>query len=415
MKSFFENQNSKETTFCTRGNKLPKAQQTIFVRPPFIVEFNLVGTQLKISTLFNHLDSTSKTNRKDYREARVDTSKLFYKKFISNQGVQEISEFLALGHVLEAAKNSKFKPDLVIYGGDTCIKNENYFFIKELLKNHPTIHSTLSVDQDMTNPSYNYRFITSLGSSRLYSNQYDKMLYINSSNDLNVNKVESASQDFKIDLYKVFENWLKDDVDISQYYKNWLEKDVDNVNSDSKIKNEKVFIKSKISDHAPVFTDIRVETDAILPTIQLSQMSIPDTNYHKQENTIRIAHWNILNYGLALNSSKSKLNEIKIKAKMIANIVYNSGFDIVGLTEINNGKGESVQFILDELNKMDKSQSYQMIIQNVADTNIPEALLLSNQFGRAQQEQVAVIYNKKIAQINDAWSYISPIKNYAKD
>lgn len=42
-----------------------------------------------------------------------------------------------------------------------------------------------------------------------YSNQYDKILHINSSDTLNVNEVENESQDFKINLHKVFDQSLK--------------------------------------------------------------------------------------------------------------------------------------------------------------------------------------------------------------
>ncbi|RIV16186.1 hypothetical protein [Mycoplasmopsis gallopavonis] len=65
--------------------------------------------------------------------------------------------------------------------------------------------------------------------------------------------------------------------------------------------------------------------------------------------------------------------------------------DIIGLTEINDGRIADVQKIVDVLNTL-TGKHFAYVGQNQEDTVIP-AEYLDTRFGKAQQEQVAIIYD----------------------
>lgn len=109
--------------------------KTHFVRVPYYVKLHLNNTNKTIGLWANHLDSP------DNKDSEAEVSSSLRSKYsrIRSQGAQEVSEFLALKDVLQTPTND----DFIIYGGDTNIKNENYFLIKEIL-NNTNIESTLS-------------------------------------------------------------------------------------------------------------------------------------------------------------------------------------------------------------------------------------------------------------------------------
>lgn len=392
------------TTLSNRRDVIPQNGETIFVRPPFISNFIIKNTNLKISTIFNHLDSPGLTERKSkenskkilYKEKEVNSSLITTKGLsFSGQGSQEVSEYLGLSDVFNYVKNSSFHPNLAIYGGDTNIKNQNYFLTQELIKLNPDINSTLVPTTQISSQfKNNEQFLTSLGTKGNYSNQYDKMLYWTNNSNLHVDQINNYDHQFKIDLYKVFTPWLLSDSEVNQIYKKSKEQ-------------QATFIRKKLSDHAPVYTDVVVNTQ---PQIKFNEV-ISNSDYSKPStNTLRIAHWNILNYGKDI--TKAATPEFLVKAKMIATVIKNGGFDIIGLTEINNGQGDSVKLVLDDLRKLNPDANYQLVIQRPTDTNIPTSLLKSNRFGASQQEQVAVIYDANKVELNGDYTYTKAIKFY---
>ncbi|AXE60752.1 hypothetical protein DA803_01460 [[Mycoplasma] phocae] len=104
--------------------------------------------------------------------------------------------------------------------------------------------------------------------------------------------------------------------------------------------------------------------------------------FYKPENLIRVGHWNILNYGSTESSDK---NGPKVRA--IAELIYKSKQDVVGLTEINYNRGEDVKNIVDVLNSINSNNSFKYLIQPTKDANPTSS--------NATKEQVAIIYNYK--------------------
>ncbi|QJG66666.1 hypothetical protein HGG64_03115 [Mycoplasma phocoeninasale] len=104
--------------------------------------------------------------------------------------------------------------------------------------------------------------------------------------------------------------------------------------------------------------------------------------FYKPKNLIRVGHWNILNYGGGESSDK---NGPKVRA--ISELIYKSKLDVVGLTEINYKKGETVKNIVDALNKISSDRDYKFLVQSDKDAN-PKS-------SNATREQIAIIYNSK--------------------
>ncbi|QGZ97256.1 hypothetical protein GE118_00360 [Mycoplasma sp. NEAQ87857] len=368
--------------------------QTIFVRKPFITKFNLANTNKTITTIFNHLDSPGQTTRKDFIEPKpagnlADSDNKLSN--LDNQGAQEVSEFLALKDVLLSQSDNS---DLVIYGGDTNIKNENYFLARKFVENN--LESTLSTNFNPTNKKlYGERFLTSLGTKGNYANQYDKMFFINNDktffNPIVINQTNSTKE-FKIDIYKTFRDFVaKNDLKTKP---GWDSKY--NQMPDNKV------IRALVSDHAPVYTDIKLINHMLSSNLVNKQVKL---NLTKDINTLRLGHWNILNYGG---------NEAKAYA--IANIIAKSGMDLIGLTEINDNDDstnlQNLNLIVNYLNQLTNSNKWKVAIQKQVDTNIPNDLLATNQFGKAQIEQVAVIYDSSLFNLVDSTTYNEPIEYF---
>lgn len=358
--------------------------QTHFVRPPFIAKFKIKNTDFSIATIFNHLDSPGTRKKGEYIEPKpsillADSSNR--QSDLNKQGAQEVSEFLGL---IDVINENKDLANFVIYGGDTNIKNENFYLARKYPEN---IQFTL--DRDLKLKKYDQKFLTSLGTSGKYSEQYDKMFFINQlPNTFKPKIITNGLLPYKVDIYRTFNDVISK-AELEKL-KGWKSK-----------KNDKSTIRSQISDHAPVFTDVVFSNP--IETLKVNEALRKNQTLSKEQNTIRIAHWNILNFGGPNQDAKTMA---------IATTIYKSGFDIIGLTEINDGRGNYVQNIVKLLNKYAGKERYKFVLQNKKDTNIRPEYLQSNKFGKAQQEQVAVIYDSQNFEFVSSWSYLKPIKYY---
>ncbi|TDV23066.1 hypothetical protein BCF59_0689 [Mycoplasmopsis mustelae] len=382
----------KDKTQITSENK------SVFVRPPFGVKFQVVSHSdcPPIVVVFDHLDSPGPKTNSSYYESKVLTnSSLFHQRFgnleVPKNGAQEFSEFMALPNVLEFYKKlSGNDESLVIFGGDTNIDAKNF----KIDKYFPQEVNKVLVSQTNTPLKDWY---TSLNTKGGYSNPYDKMYYLNGE-DASYNTITTEDNPnliYKIDIYKIFNEFFdRSDRPTNKSY-NWYDSSNSKGNYDSNIRN-------KISDHAPVFVDVKLNhiTLATAPSLV--------SEYLKAKNTLRISHWNILNYGNKNVNKYASAKDLKIKA--IAEVIKKSGFDITGLTEINNGNGESVKLILNELNK--DGGNYKLIIQNQKDT-----IWTNNYrfFSGAQTEQVAIIYNANVLNLSNFNTINQPFASYLSE
>ncbi len=94
-------------------------------------------------------------------------------------------------------------------------------------------------------------------------------------------------------------------------------------------------------------------------------------------DNLKIGHWNILNYPAATYKNEFKVN-------IISYILNEVNLDVVGLTEINNGKWADVQLIVDKLNSMSK-RNYKMIYQDSSHYN--------KESNSDTQESVVILYD----------------------
>lgn len=358
--------------------------QTHFVRPPFIAKFKIKNTDFSIATIFNHLDSPGTRKKGEYIEPKPSillADRSNKQSDLNKQGAQEVSEFLGL---IDVINENKDLANFVIYGGDTNIKNENFYLARKYPEN---IQFTL--DRSLKLKKYDQKFLTSLGTRGKYSEQYDKMFFINQlPNTFKPKIITNGLLPYKVDIYRTFNDVIS-------------KAELENLKGWKSKNNDKSTIRSQISDHAPVFTDVVFSNP--IETLKVNETLRKNQTLSKEQNTIRIAHWNILNFGGPNQDAKTKA---------IATTIYKSGFDIIGLTEINDGRGNYVQNIVNLLNKYAGKERYKFVLQNKKDTNIRPEYLQSNKFGKAQQEQVAVIYDSQNFEFVSSRSYLKPIKYY---
>ncbi|AUW36884.1 hypothetical protein C1937_00160 [Metamycoplasma hominis] len=358
--------------------------QTHFVRPPFIAKFKIKNTDFSIATIFNHLDSPGSRKKGEYIEPKPSillADRSNKQSDLNKQGAQEVSEFLGL---IDVINENKDLANFVIYGGDTNIKNENFYLARKYPEN---IQFTL--DRNLKLKKYDQKFLTSLGTRGGYSEQYDKMFFINQlPNTFKPKIITNGLLPYKVDIYRTFNDVISK-AELEKL-KGWKSK-----------KNDRSTIRSQISDHTPVFTDVVFSNP--IETLKVNETLRKNQTLSKEQNTIRIAHWNILNFGGPNQDAKTMA---------IAATIYKSGFDITGLTEINDGRGNYVQNIVNLLNEYAGKDRYKFVLQNKKDTNIRPEYLQSNKFGKAQQEQVAVIYDSQNFEFVSSQSYLKPIKYY---
>ncbi|QJR44343.1 hypothetical protein [Mycoplasma miroungirhinis] len=374
----------------TERNKLTSLQknETIYVRPPFGAKFLIKANNKDLSVVFDHFDSPDKRKKDKYKEkspsfSLVDSNTK--KSDLNKQGAQEVSEFLGIENLLKYYRD-EFKSSLTIFGGDTNIKNENYYLARKF---SDEIESTL--DKNLKFKGYGEKYLTSLGTKGNYSNQYDKMFFINNDKEnFGIDTIKGDTvKEYKIDIYKTFKYFIEKDI-------------LKRLNDFKESKNDNLTIRNRISDHAPVFSDVNLKNVTKIENIKVDSTLLQGyEGLRKSDKTLRIAHWNILNY-----------NGGKAKSLAIANIIYKSGFDLVGLTEINDKAGETVKEIVDNLNTLDNSQRFKFIVQNREDTIIPQFLIDQQRFGKDQTEQVAIIYDSKNFEFKESKSYTKLIKYF---
>ncbi|VEU58516.1 MnuA family membrane nuclease [Mycoplasmopsis gallinacea] len=111
----------------------------------------------------------------------------------------------------------------------------------------------------------------------------------------------------------------------------------------------------------------------------------PSVEYAARHD-LRIAHYNILNFGIS--EEEELTNEFRYKVKSLAYNISQVNPDVIGITELNYGAGAQVSKIVDQLNLYSKSLSrnYKFILQTPEEANNPEV-------NSDTVEQIAIIYD----------------------
>lgn len=104
-----------------------------------------------------------------------------------------------------------------------------------------------------------------------------------------------------------------------------------------------------------------------------------EASKQKNDNRFRIGHWNVLNYANT---------EPNYKSNGIATIINDANMDIVGLTEINLNRGDSISFIVDKLNQINPGAAYKFYVQPVSEAK--------ENSQPTQSEQIGIIYKSSI-------------------
>ncbi|TNK83798.1 hypothetical protein C4M96_02725 [Mycoplasmopsis pullorum] len=194
-----------------------------YKRAPYGVQFGIVGTNKKITTVFAHFDSPGKKGA----EKSV-------KGYGSSLGEFEASEAKNLNLVM------KYFDDIdghaaLFFGGDTNLKtNNNELFDALYSDGYERVYGE---DGD--------EYKTSLGNSWNYSQPYDRLFYKEVENINFINENETNFVGFKADIINAFENGILDREHADTFeFKNYA-------NDFNK------YIKT-ISDHTLVYVDVEV-------------------------------------------------------------------------------------------------------------------------------------------------------------
>ncbi len=203
-------------------NELVPGTKTNFVRPPFGVEFKYIKTNHNFTFLISHNDSPGASGQKG---SIIEKSK-------DGQGTQELWEAKHMKDVAKWFDDQDGNNNDLVYMGDTNIKtNHGDKPFTTLLQNGFV---------SMLNPSTS---VTSLGSSiNDYANAYDK-IFTNSPYIIK-NKKDSGFYP----LYNVFKDKVLNET-------RWEDK-VNQERIDTHKKPYKNNIRSGISDHSPIFTEL---------------------------------------------------------------------------------------------------------------------------------------------------------------
>ncbi|MFU2193215.1 hypothetical protein [Mycoplasma sp. 4079] len=352
------------------GYIINSEKRTVYVRPPFGAQFKLKNNDTYFTTIFAHLDSPGvpknakgeKTVNTDYFNIKTANGKP------KSAGAQEVSEFLGLPNVARHFEAISQDNSYVIFGGDTNI-SADFFSIQNL---YPGSYKFTITDLGGSDDKTHY---TSLGrADGVYSQPYDKMFFKNKNKQYleTLTQVNTPELTFKFDIWSSFRNNVlaPEDMNLNYYTSN----------------QPKEPIRARLSDHTPVWTDVKVKNNVTLPH---SNHSID--LHRKDANALRIAHWNVLNYGTS-DDYETFLSTRDFKYIAISKIIKALGFDIVGLTEINYDRVDKVQAILDELNK--DGSNWKMIAQDREEAVYPQ----DSKWAKydSQKEQVVIIYDANI-------------------
>ncbi|WP_129725704.1 MnuA family membrane nuclease [Mycoplasmopsis citelli] len=175
--------------------------------------------------------------------------------------------------------------------------------------------------------------------------------------------LQNSKENFKVNITKV-------------HNQNTLQKDKAIVNSNDKDNSNNVDLVS-LSTKNSIQNNNYLKTQAFNKVVLNSRRRTARPRVQSAEG-LKIVHWNILNY------PNSKRNENQFKVSVISKVLSEINPDVIGLTEINNGKWDSVNLIVDKLNSM-TNRHYEMVYQPESDYN-------SNS-SEAVKESVVILYD----------------------
>ncbi|QNM93830.1 hypothetical protein H9M94_00965 [Mycoplasma sp. Pen4] len=345
--------------------------KTAYVRPPFGAQFtvNALGSgSATITTIFDHLDSPGAKSSKNVKEPAVSRNEGLPIASGAGQGAQEFSEFMALPNVAAHYQGISNPKNLTIFGGDTNIKTKNFY-----LQNYFEPYFKAVITQPKT------ELKTSLNTKGGYSEMYDKMFYANKASDtfMVIDDKVNPLLEFKYDIYRVFMDGL-----VSEELKNHPSYS-GGTSSNNAVSAR---IRSRLSDHAPVFTDVAINS------ANFNNPNLDMLTNSKNAKSLRIAHWNILNFGTT-NPRENIADKYAFKYMGIAAVAKAKGFDIIGLTEVNEGAQNNVEYIVQELNRLYGRNVWRSLITS------PGSMLHNNQYAflsNGGKEETAILYNSEL-------------------
>ncbi|MEE3928234.1 hypothetical protein V2E24_01415 [Mycoplasmopsis ciconiae] len=219
-------------TFNQSINNIVSNQKIFYKRNPYGANFKIKNTTKTITTVFAHLDSPgSKSGEKTISK----NTKIKDKNVVFNQSAGEIesSEAYELKKVMDYFDNIDGDSTL-IFGGDTNIKEGNSSIFSPLISNGYTLAFG---DQQ--------KHATSLSKSlNKYSQPYDKIIFKEHQVDIISEDEADSKFTFMYDIWKAYESLLD------------KQKAIELIKNKEKI-NDINLVRNYISDHAPVFVDVK--------------------------------------------------------------------------------------------------------------------------------------------------------------
>lgn len=342
-----------------------------YVRDPYGASFKIKDSANDVSfvSIFSHFDAPGVNKNVNNLNQKEEESS------IDGQGTQEVKEAQNISTALDTFKKY-FSTENIIFMGDTNIKLDNQAKAFSNLKNY----SMLFKDEK--------KYATTLSTTtNTFANPYDKIIYsfdnnlsISNSNYSDINDVKKqnydASSGFAINTFLTLPS--------SVYYggKGWI--DYSSTYYKSSIYD---YVKYLVSDHLPVGTDL---------------------NYTATNNTqskIRVGEWNVENFSFPsknINSMYINQNNVSKKnahAINVAKIINHTGYDLIGLIEINKDSTESdLQNFLNYLNYLNVdsngvvTKKYSAVLsENTPSVNINSEMV----------EQVLILYNSNVLELNN--------------
>lgn len=204
-----------------------RGKDVTFTRPLWLSYWQIKNSLTKFWIINGHLDGPGANYK--YNEVLSPTINGY--KW-SSQGDQEVKEFLDLHNAFESLKafyNSQDLEDLVIFNGDTNIKDNHFIYANEyyLKRNYE-----LGYQKPLAKSEIEY-YKTSFSKNR-YVNPYDKFIAYDPKDEFEALK----SKDFKFNLLEVFKQKLN--------YQKYLELYTKQTNKPSLNEQE---LALKLSDH----------------------------------------------------------------------------------------------------------------------------------------------------------------------
>ncbi|WP_371246063.1 endonuclease/exonuclease/phosphatase family protein [Mycoplasmopsis agassizii] len=219
-----------------KGTHLPNDDKTYYyARPPFAAQFKTLGEIENTFTLVSsHLDSPGVNSKRHEVSAKLKSSKS--KKTV--QGNQEVEEALQLANVLKSLDLEDSINNEIIFMGDTNIATGNEAVSFKTLIDDGYANLLEDSEEDATSLS---------NENGKYANPYDKIFYKGNL------KVSSAQ---KLDIW----NLVGDDKLFTLSKWNEYKSRQDKIRG-KKYSAEEHYVKSMISDHAPVSFILHLNKD----------------------------------------------------------------------------------------------------------------------------------------------------------